>query len=306
VYYHHEISILVLCALLLYLLKLPVLPYLDITILGIGTFLAFGRIGCYSVGCCHGRPHKHGVKYGEAHVKAGFTWFYKDVPLLPVQLMESTYVFLTVIAGAILLFNQVAPGTVLIVYTVVYGLFRFSMEYFRGDPDRPTRFGISEAQWTTLLLTAITFGMGKINWLPVYSWHLVILLVMVAAIGITILYYGNHPERGLFSPQHLRELAEGLNVLEEVNSQKNNTGNINVYTTKTGLSLSCGYTQSGAKHYTLSAKNKAIINSVTASKMAQHIRLFNHHHENFELVAKQNNIYHILFPSVATNKQQHK
>jgi hypothetical protein len=29
---------------------------LDLVTLGIGTFLAFGRIGCFMVGCCHGRP----------------------------------------------------------------------------------------------------------------------------------------------------------------------------------------------------------------------------------------------------------
>ncbi|MBL7726400.1 MAG: prolipoprotein diacylglyceryl transferase, partial [Dinghuibacter sp.] len=186
VYYHHEIAILVCCTLVLYLLNQPILSYLDITLLGIGTFLAFGRIGCFSVGCCHGRPHKHGVQYGEAHVQAGFTWFYKDVPLLPVQLIESGYVFLTVIAGTILLFNNVVPGTVLIVYTVLYGLFRFIMEYFRGDPDRPARLGVSEAQYTTLLLTGITYLLGKINWLPMYNWHGIILVLMVAATLVTI------------------------------------------------------------------------------------------------------------------------
>ena len=133
-YYHHEISIMIFCALALYLLNKPVLPYLDISILGIGVFIGFGRIGCYSVGCCHGRPHKHGVKYGQAHVDAGFTWFYKDVPLLPVQLIESSYVFLIVISGVILLLNHAAPGTVLIVYTVVYGLMRFILARVLPSP----------------------------------------------------------------------------------------------------------------------------------------------------------------------------
>src|SRR5689334_13747697 len=76
VYYHHEICILLLCTLSLFALHVPVLPYLDITLLGVGTFLGFGRIGCYSVGCCHGRPCNQGVQYGQHHVDAGFTWFY--------------------------------------------------------------------------------------------------------------------------------------------------------------------------------------------------------------------------------------
>ncbi len=296
VYYHHEIAILVLCSLVLYLLKLPVLPYLDITLLGIGTFLAFGRIGCFSVGCCHGRPHKHGVTYGEAHVQAGFTWYYKNIPLLPVQLIESGYVFLTVIAGTILLFNQVAPGTVLIVYTVLYGLFRFTMEYFRGDAERPTLLGISEAQYTTLTLTAVTWLMGQFNWLPAYNWHFIVLLVMVLAAIVTAIYYRAKPGHDLFDPKQLRELAEGLNILEEVNNNKSAANSINVYTTKTGISLSCGYTNNGVKHYTLSSKNKTTLNSATAKKIAEQIRMLNHHHGQYELVTKNNNIVHILFP----------
>ncbi|MFM9948414.1 MAG: prolipoprotein diacylglyceryl transferase family protein, partial [Saprospiraceae bacterium] len=67
VYYQHEIAILACCLLLLSLLHQPVLKYLDITLMGIGIFLFFGRMGCFSVGCCHGKIGKVGVKYTEAH-----------------------------------------------------------------------------------------------------------------------------------------------------------------------------------------------------------------------------------------------
>src|SRR5688572_18941678 len=40
VYYHHEITIMLLSTLALWLLRVPVLPYLDIVILGIATFLS--------------------------------------------------------------------------------------------------------------------------------------------------------------------------------------------------------------------------------------------------------------------------
>ncbi|MBD0287506.1 MAG: prolipoprotein diacylglyceryl transferase, partial [Flavisolibacter sp.] len=135
VYYHHEIAILIMCAVVLHALHQPVLPYLDITILGIATFLAFGRIGCFNVGCCHGRPVKGGVRYRHEHVEAGFTPYYEDVPLFPVQLVESAFVFIVVIAGSFLLLRSFPAGTVLLLYTVVYGLFRFSIEIFRGDPE---------------------------------------------------------------------------------------------------------------------------------------------------------------------------
>lgn len=45
IYYHHEIVIMLGAPIVLCLLNQPTLPYLDITILGVGTFLAFGRIG---------------------------------------------------------------------------------------------------------------------------------------------------------------------------------------------------------------------------------------------------------------------
>ena len=63
IYYRHEIAVMVVAALLLWLLRQPLLPYLDVTILGIGMFLTCGRMGCFMVGCCHGRPHDWGVCY---------------------------------------------------------------------------------------------------------------------------------------------------------------------------------------------------------------------------------------------------
>jgi prolipoprotein diacylglyceryltransferase len=299
VYYHHEICIMVVCTLALYLLKLPVLPYLDITLLGIGTFLTFGRIGCYAVGCCHGRPHRHGVSYGQAHVEEGFTWFYKDVPVLPVQLIESAYVSLTVIAGVILLLNHVAPGTVLIVYTVVYGLMRFTLEFFRGDPDRPHWQGLSEAQWTTLAITAVTFGMSKMNWLPAYSWHWIILSVMVAASAITVYYFHRYPEHKLFSPMHVKQIAEGLQKLEDANAnpQGGREHVINVYNTNLGLTVSCSQLSIGAalKYYTVSLKDKAALQLQSADKIAKLISILDKQSEKYDIIDKQNGIYHILF-----------
>src|SRR5262249_1709975 len=72
IYYHHEIGIVLISTVFLWAAQRPLLPYLDIVILGIGTFLACGRIGCLLVGCCHGRPWRWGVRYGAEHADAGF------------------------------------------------------------------------------------------------------------------------------------------------------------------------------------------------------------------------------------------
>ncbi|MGB3080725.1 MAG: prolipoprotein diacylglyceryl transferase family protein [Saprospiraceae bacterium] len=297
VYYHHEISILLLCTLYLYLIKQPILPYLDITLIGIGTFLAFGRIGCYSVGCCHGKPHKHGVKYGQQHVDTGFTWFYKDIPLLPVQLIESAYVFLTVLISVVLLLNGAIPGTVILVYTVVYGSMRYALEFLRGDPERPLWHGLSEAQWTTLALTSLTLVMSTINWLPFYSWHWIILLAMMIISLFTIYTSYRHPEYQLFSPPHIRQLAEGLDMLEKTNTHSERGTLVNIYTTQAGLNLSYGVigTESNKQYFTFSLKNKQIMNKQMAHKMAQLIGLIKNLSGQFTLVEKQNGIYHLIF-----------
>src|SRR5262249_61119424 len=88
IYYPHEIAVSLAAAGLLWLTSEPLLPYLDITILGIGAFLACGRIGCLMVGCCHGRPSGWGIRYTPDHAAAGFTDYYVGVVLFPIQLVE--------------------------------------------------------------------------------------------------------------------------------------------------------------------------------------------------------------------------
>lgn len=299
VYYHHEIAILVVCSGLLSAFGLPVLPYLEVVLLGIGLFLALGRIGCHSVGCCHGLPHKHGVTYNEAHVNAGFTWFYKDVSLLPVQLIESVYVFLTVGAGVLLLLSHAVPGTVLIVYTVVYGLFRFVLEFFRGDPERPIRLGLSEAQWTTLALNGLVLWCSCMGWLPLYSWHLVIsgllLLAALAVITRSIVF----PSSTLFQPLDLEELATGLRVLEQMNGASRH---ITTYTTRRGVCVSAGTCIADDMpciHYTISFKAPLRPRQTTVSRIARQIGILQQHRNGYRINARPNNIYHILFPQHA-------
>jgi len=307
VYYHHEISIVLLCAVTLYFLKKPVLPYLDITLLGIGVFLAFGRIGCYSVGCCHGRPHKHGVKYGQAHVNAGFLWYYKDVSLLPVQLIESGYVFFTVIVGGILLLNHVAPGTVLVCYTVIYGMMRYILEFFRGDPERPLWYAVSEAQWTTLLLVTVSLLLSISGFLPFYSWHWIILLSLIIASCYMMFVKSRTINYRLLGPKHIRQIAFALQYFTNAEkfSHQTKKSSVSIYTTQQGLSISSGIykdEESQVRLYTISGKTKFKLNTRIANGIAKTIRLIKHLGE-FELIEKENGIYHIVFKEEQKQKK---
>ena len=85
IYYHHEVGILLAAGVVLRLLEQPLLPYLEPTLLAVGMFLAWGRVGCLMVGCCHGRPHAWGVRYGPEHAADGFTSHLTGVRLFPIS-----------------------------------------------------------------------------------------------------------------------------------------------------------------------------------------------------------------------------
>lgn len=308
VYYHHEISILIVCSIALRLMNYPVLPYIDITLLGIGTFLTFGRIGCFNVGCCHGRPGSFGYHYGVHHVEEGFTWYYRNVRLLPVQLIESVFVFCIVITGSIILFQNVLPGTVLILYTVVYGSFRFIIEFFRGDTERPYYKGLSEAQWTTLLLVAISLFLSYSGSLPLYTWHVVLFIMLCTASLYIVFFKRKTNDYRLATPRHIREIATGLQYMksENGNLSYSKKQNVNVYTTTEGLSFSSGVyytTNNKLTHYTLSGNSHLTLDQESAQKLGKIIALISKHSGAFEIIGKDSEIYHIIFKEKKINEQ---
>lgn len=299
VYYHHEIAILIFCSLTLALIHQAVLPYIDITLLGIGTFLAFGRMGCFNVGCCHGKPGKFGYRYSEHHVVEGFTWYYKEVVLLPVQLIESAFVFCVVITGCILLFTHVLPGTVLIVYTVIYGAFRFTAEFFRGDAERPYWKGLSEAQWTTLLLIAFTLVLSFIGYLPFYFWHSIIFLVLIAISIYVIFSVRKTTEYRLLQPRHIEEVAAALNhmSMQKKNFQLTDTAP-DIYITNEGLTISSGNYDTENKRkefYTFSGNLNLKLNIHLANKLGNVISQIKKYHSKFQIIEKESGIYHVIF-----------
>jgi phosphatidylglycerol:prolipoprotein diacylglycerol transferase len=89
---------------------------------------AFGRIGCFLAGCCHGRPvpPPMGVRFPEHSIP----WErYGDIPLFPVQLMESAWLF----SITLLLVLKVPFRHRFTAYLVLMGTGRFFMEFLRGD-----------------------------------------------------------------------------------------------------------------------------------------------------------------------------
>src|SRR6266481_5014993 len=72
VYYRYLVAITAAIVIMVHAFHHPVLPHLDIAILAIGLAHAVGRVGCLTVGCCHGRPCKWGIRYTDQHAESGF------------------------------------------------------------------------------------------------------------------------------------------------------------------------------------------------------------------------------------------
>jgi len=222
IYYHHEIAILLVAAITLWALNQPILPYLDITILGIGTFLAFGRIGCLTVGCCHGRPSHFGVCYGDAHAHAGFTPYYVGVRLFPIQVFESLWVFGIVLAGIAMLLHDSPAGAVLAWYVILYDIGRFLFEFMRGDPTRHYWKGFSEGQWTSLILIIVVVALEVSGRIPYESWHLataVSLVMTMIAVSLQRRFQKTHAHQ-LTNPRHVREIADAIRAVSNSPAQQ--------------------------------------------------------------------------------------
>ena len=266
IYFHHEIAVVLGTVAILSLLHQPILPYLDVTVLGLGTFLAFGRIGCFLVGCCHGRPCRVGVRYRTEHGAAGFPEHYVDVRLFPVQVMESCLVSGIVVVGAALAVGGAPPGAVFGWYVVAYDAARFGLEFARGDADRRHFWLFSEAQWTAVALTCAVVWCERAGVLPLARWHIVAaagLVVTLVAVAVTSRSAYRRSRRVLLQARHLREIAQHVQtVSRDFVLRGTDAGTVpspaaapRVARTSLGLQISAGRVSGpdgSVEHYTLS------------------------------------------------------
>ncbi len=138
---------------------------------------AGGRIGCLLVGCCYG------VAEGQTCLAGHLTYhgvlsvtYLNGVHRLPVPLMES--MFLVLLSGVLLVIlkNQKHRGSVTAWYLILYAIWRFVIEYFRGDEVRGIYGPFSTSQWisiATLLVGVVILALSR-KWpkdVPVPDFH---------------------------------------------------------------------------------------------------------------------------------------
>jgi hypothetical protein len=299
IYYHHEIAVIAAIALFLRLTHQPVLRYLDVAILGIGLFLACGRVGCLMVGCCHGCPVRWGVRYGDEHAKAGFPECYVGVRLFPVQALESLFVFATMISGSVLLFGGARPGEAMAWYTVVYGWGRFSFEFLRGDSDRPYYWGFSQPQWiSSILMTGLVWAELR-GAIPFHRWHLgasaaLILTMLVITITRRL---RSVPQHLLLHPRHVRELAELLRRVYD--PRRRFLQPACVGHTSLGVLISADLVRKpGCRifHYAISARNTPLTDASARLLAGLILRLKHPSCTSNELTRGDHGVFHLLVP----------
>ncbi len=316
VYYHHEVAVMIVTAVLLWLLHQPILPYLDVTILGIGMFLVCGRIGCLMVGCCHGRPHRWGVRYRAEHAAAGFTPYYVGIRLFPIQAVESLWVFCIVLVGMALALSSQPPGTALAWYVVSYDLGRFCFEFMRGDPERPYLWGFSEAQWISFVLVCVVVAAELSGFIAFQPWHIgAIVGLALTMIGVALhRRFQKTARHRLLHPHHVKQVAQAIEQASEWKPDASsnvpwtimpprhfNPAEVRVAQTSLGIQISASQTRRGADcvyHYALSCRDGSMTEEA-ARTLADLMLLLTHASASNELVKGNQGVFHlVVYPPV--------
>ena len=102
----------------------------------------FGRIGCFFAGCCYGKPTEawYGIQFPGLHTK-----------VIPTQLFEAVFLFILSAVMIVLLF-VIHFKYNMFVYLISYGIWRFVIEYFRGDYRGSLIPGLSPSQFWSIIM----------------------------------------------------------------------------------------------------------------------------------------------------------
>ena len=118
---------------------------------------AFGRVGCFFGGCCYGMQVSHNHPLAVVfpkHSFAGGGAVPAGVPLLNVQLLEAGFLLLLFGVNLLLFLKFKNKSRSAEVYLIAYSVWRFVIEFFRGDQVRGIYGGISTSQYISVGLFA--------------------------------------------------------------------------------------------------------------------------------------------------------
>lgn len=143
--------------------KIPFWPAADLVGPALALGHGFGRLGCFSAGCCYGRECTGALgvtfKSSYAHQLTGIPL---GTPLYPVQLFESILNFLNFGVLFLVLRKKKFDGQVFALYIINYSVIRFVTEYFRGDHSDQVYFLRGATPFSSLSLPQLFCILGLI------------------------------------------------------------------------------------------------------------------------------------------------
>jgi phosphatidylglycerol:prolipoprotein diacylglycerol transferase len=143
---------------------LPVLGTCDAFAPGIALGHAIGRLGCFSAGCCFGKPTDlpWGVTF-TSELARTLSGTPLGIRLQPTQLYEAAIEFTNFLVLYWLFKHKKNDGQVIGAYMFLYGIARFFLEFLRDDPERGSVFG--GAMTGTQLISVLLVLAGGALWL---------------------------------------------------------------------------------------------------------------------------------------------
>lgn len=165
-----------LTALLLYCrsYKVRALPLLDLGAPAAALGHCVGRIGCLLGGCCYGKEVSAAgpfngnpfvvvyppAQYTASATEAALLSAPPNIPLLNIPLMESMFLLLLCAVLSAIFLRIKRDGICFSIYFIIYSVWRFVIEFWRGDTVRGVyalngTFGISTSQCIALALFAV-------------------------------------------------------------------------------------------------------------------------------------------------------
>jgi phosphatidylglycerol:prolipoprotein diacylglycerol transferase len=128
--------------------RLPVWSYGDVLAPGLALGQVTGRLGCWFNGCCYGRPD---ARYGVVFPALG-----DNIPRLPTMLYEAAFCLALSAFLTWFWYRKAFAGQVFWLYVLLYSVWRFGIEFLRGDAERGVLVSdaLSPSQWISILTAA--------------------------------------------------------------------------------------------------------------------------------------------------------
>jgi len=179
----------------------------DGVVLGTALAEAIGRLGCYSYGCCWGKPttNKFSISYYNNNAKIIRTYAnLAGLKLHPAQLYTAFSSLILFIFLAILTYWVTFDGVLVSSYLILHGIIRILIDFIRDDPRgviyknillstvmaiNEIAIGIFLGIFARIVKDPIHFVKG--SWSDIYGQPPIFALIMLCSL-LAAIFYGSH------------------------------------------------------------------------------------------------------------------